>query len=92
MYFFSLKKTKSKKIIDLIHSKLINNFGTFAIPKKIFFVPSLPKTRSGKLMRRVLRRLIEKNSKIDLGDLSTLINKNSILEIKRILKSNNDKE
>ena len=90
--FLVCKKTKSKKIIELIHSKLINNFGTFAIPKKIFFVPSLPKTRSGKLMRRVIRKLIEKNSKIsDLGDLSTLINKNSILEIKRVLKSNNDK-
>ena len=38
-------------------------------------------------MRRVIRKLIEKNSKIsDLGDLSTLINKNSILEIKRVSK------
>ncbi len=90
--FSVCKKIKSKKIIDLIHSKLISNFGTFAIPKKIFFVPSLPKTRSGKLMRRVIRKLIENNSKIsELGDLSTLVNKNSILEIKKILKSNNDK-
>ena len=77
-----MQKNKIQKIIELIHSKLINNFGTFAIPKKYFLFPP-PKTRSGKLMRRVIRKLIEKNSKIsDLGDLSTLINKNSILEIK----------
>lgn len=45
--------------------------GPIAIPDKIKFTPSLPKTRSGKILRRLLRKIAEKN--IDnLGDMSTL--------------------
>ncbi len=45
--------------------------GSIAIPEKIRFAAALPKTRSGKIMRRVLRKIAE--GKIDeLGDISTL--------------------
>ncbi|RUS27648.1 acyl-activating enzyme, partial [Jimgerdemannia flammicorona] len=45
--------------------------GPFATPKRIYVVQSLPKTRSGKIMRRVLRKIV--NGEGDqLGDVSTL--------------------
>jgi acetyl-CoA synthetase len=43
--------------------------GKLARPKLIVFTPDLPKTRSGKIMRRILRNVVEGN---DLGDTSTL--------------------
>ncbi|KAG9069840.1 acetyl-CoA synthetase [Linnemannia hyalina] len=45
--------------------------GPFAAPKKIYLVEDLPKTRSGKLMRRILRKLVA-GEKDSLGDISTL--------------------
>ncbi|KAI0719794.1 acetyl-coenzyme a synthetase [Cerioporus squamosus] len=45
--------------------------GPFAAPKKIFIVGDLPKTRSGKIMRRVLRKIVAGEGD-QLGDLSTL--------------------
>jgi acetyl-CoA synthetase len=45
--------------------------GAIAVPDKIQFAPGLPKTRSGKIMRRVLRKIAE--DQIDqIGDVSTL--------------------
>ena len=43
----------------------------FAAPKKVFIVPDLPKTRSGKIMRRIMRKIIAGEGD-QLGDLSTL--------------------
>jgi len=43
--------------------------GKFARPKQIMFTPDLPKTRSGKIMRRLLRDIAEQR---DLGDVTTL--------------------
>lgn len=45
--------------------------GALAKPKKIDFVPGLPKTRSGKIMRRILKRISVGDFK-NLGDISTL--------------------
>lgn len=45
--------------------------GPFASPKKIFLVEALPKTRSGKLVRRILRKIITKEAD-SIGDLSTV--------------------
>ena len=57
-----------KSIIDTI----VNEIGPIAKPDKIQFVPGLPKTRSGKIMRRILRKIAEGESS-NLGDVSTLI-------------------
>ncbi|MFV1966521.1 MAG: acetate--CoA ligase [Pirellulaceae bacterium] len=47
--------------------------GPIAVPDKIQFAPSLPKTRSGKIMRRILRKIAEgMTDKRSLGDISTL--------------------
>jgi acetyl-CoA synthetase len=46
--------------------------GAIAKPDKIQFVPGLPKTRSGKIMRRILRKIAEGDT-TNLGDTSTLL-------------------
>ena len=45
--------------------------GPFAAPKKIFIIGDLPKTRSGKIMRRIMRKIVAGEGD-QLGDLSTL--------------------
>ena len=45
--------------------------GPIAAPEAVQFAPSLPKTRSGKIMRRILRKIAEKQTD-NLGDISTL--------------------
>lgn len=57
-----------KKALEIHVRKEI---GPIAVPDKIIFTPALPKTRSGKIMRRVLRKIAEKKLD-DLGDTSTL--------------------
>jgi acetyl-CoA synthetase len=59
----------AKEIKDLI-SKTI---GPIAKPDIIQVVPGLPKTRSGKIMRRILRK-IASGEKENFGDISTLLN------------------
>lgn len=61
-----------------------NNVGSIAKPKNIIFVDELPKTRSGKIMRRLLRDLYEGR---EVGDLSTLANSSLIENFQRILVS-----
>ena len=45
--------------------------GALASPEKIQFTPALPKTRSGKIMRRILRKIAE-GADGGFGDISTL--------------------
>ncbi len=54
--------------------------GAIAKPDKIQFVSGLPKTRSGKIMRRILRKIAEGETD-NLGDLSTLLEPNIIKQI-----------
>jgi acetyl-CoA synthetase len=53
--------------------------GKFARPKQIMFTPDLPKTRSGKIMRRLLRDIAEQR---DLGDVTTLADANVVSTIR----------
>jgi acetyl-CoA synthetase len=53
--------------------------GKFARPKQILFTPDLPKTRSGKIMRRLLRDIAEQR---DLGDVTTLADANVVSTIR----------
>jgi len=48
-----------------------HDIGALAAPEKIHFTPALPKTRSGKIMRRILRKIAEGQTS-NLGDVSTL--------------------
>jgi acetyl-CoA synthetase len=55
--------------------------GPIAKPDKIQFVSGLPKTRSGKIMRRILRKIAE-GEIANLGDISTLLDPGVVEEIK----------
>jgi acetyl-CoA synthetase len=65
-----------KEIIDTV-SKII---GAIAKPDKIQIVSGLPKTRSGKIMRRILRKIAEGETS-NLGDTTTLLDPNVVDEI-----------
>ncbi|MCB0373076.1 MAG: acetate--CoA ligase [Muricauda sp.] len=63
------RENLSKEINQLI----TEHIGPIAKLDKIQFVPGLPKTRSGKIMRRILRKIASKDTS-NLGDTSTLLN------------------
>ena len=50
------------------------SIGPFAAPKAVFIVEDLPKTRSGKIMRRILRKILA-GEEDSLGDTSTVSSK-----------------
>ncbi|WP_316799944.1 acetate--CoA ligase [Pedobacter frigidisoli] len=60
--------------------------GAIAKPDKILFVTGLPKTRSGKIMRRILRKIAEGDT-ANLGDTSTLLDPGVVEEIIEAAKS-----
>ena len=68
----------SRKDIIQTVSRII---GAIAKPDKIQFVTGLPKTRSGKIMRRILRKIAEGETK-NLGDTSALLDSEVVEEIK----------
>tara|TARA_B100001996_G_C18666687_1_gene595154 strand:- start:209 stop:2113 length:1905 start_codon:yes stop_codon:yes gene_type:complete len=77
LYENNNQKSDIKNEIREIISKSI---GPIAKPDKIIIVSGLPKTRSGKIMRRILRKLA--NGEFDkLGDISTLLNPEIVKEI-----------
>ncbi|MBA2451631.1 MAG: acetate--CoA ligase [Chloroflexia bacterium] len=59
----------SEQLINALRQHVRDNVGPIAVPDEIEISPSLPKTRSGKIMRRVLKA---KELGLDTGDLSTL--------------------
>ena len=61
---------------------VVRIIGAIAKPDKIQFVSGLPKTRSGKIMRRILRKIAEGDI-ANLGDTSTLLDPNVVEEIKQ---------
>ena len=54
--------------------------GAFAAPDRIHWAPGLPKTRSGKIMRRILRK-IASGQLDELGDTSTLADPNVVQQL-----------
>ena len=74
----SIEPELAKKDILATVSKII---GPIAKPDKIQFVKGLPKTRSGKIMRRILRKIAE-GELSNLGDTTTLLDPGVVEEIK----------
>ncbi len=60
---------ESKELVQSMKDQVLKDLGKIAVPQEIEIVPSLPKTRSGKIMRRVLKA---KELGQDVGDISTL--------------------
>ncbi len=76
------KPTDEEKLRAEIRDTVSKIIGPIAKPDKIQFVPGLPKTRSGKIMRRILRKVAEGDTS-NLGDTTTLTDPSVVDEIKR---------
>jgi len=63
-----------------IKMAVTNLIGPFARPDLVQLVPGLPKTRSGKIMRRILRKVAEGDAS-DLGDITTLLDEDIVVKI-----------
>jgi len=57
-------------IVDELRAEVAKKISPIAKPREVHVVPELPKTRSGKIMRRLLRDVAENRA---LGDTSTLL-------------------
>lgn len=89
---FSTNLTCKCMVHPLSTLKLQNWFqfqiGAFAAPDKIHWAPGLPKTRSGKIMRRILRKIASRQLN-ELGDTSTLADPNVVDELIKLTDSQN---
>lgn len=72
--------TETPDLIKQLGLHVRKEIGAIAVPDKIKIAKALPKTRSGKIMRRVLRK-IASNELDQLGDISTMIDPNVINEL-----------
>jgi acetyl-CoA synthetase len=82
--FISSEKdiNSSPELVEELKKHVVNEIGIIAKPEKIIISDSLPKTRSGKIMRRILRSLA-KGEKIS-GDISTLEDSSVLEKLKEI--------
>jgi len=75
------KPREEEKVKNEIRETVSKIIGPIAKPDKIQFVNGLPKTRSGKIMRRILRKVAE-GDVANLGDTTTLLDPAVVEEIK----------
>ncbi|MCY3653290.1 MAG: acetate--CoA ligase [bacterium] len=68
----------SNELLSELRDHVASSIGPIAKPKSIVFTPDVPKTRSGKIMRRLLRDISEQRQ---LGDVTTLANADIVAEI-----------
>jgi len=73
----------SEELASRISDSLSTSIGKIAKPRKVWIVSDMPKTRSGKIMRRVLAAL---SNKKDVGDVSTLANPAVVDEIREMVQ------
>ncbi len=71
----------SEQLVKEIRDEVTKSIGAIAKPDKIQFVKGLPKTRSGKIMRRILRKIASGEN--EFGDTSTLLNPEIVQEIQK---------
>jgi len=80
--FVTLKEghQPKKEMEDLLKQHVVEKIGAIARPSKIIFTADLPKTRSGKIMRRLLRDVAEGRA---LGDVTTLADAGVVESLKK---------
>ncbi len=77
--------TPSAKLEEELRNHIAETIGPIAKPANIFFVKKLPKTRSGKIMRRVIKAIVKGEQ--ELGDLTTIEDPTAIDEIRSAISS-----
>lgn len=70
----------SRELQDELKEHVVGKIGAIARPAKVIFSADLPKTRSGKIMRRLLRDIAE--GKV-LGDITTLADTATVEKLKK---------
>ncbi|MGC2684279.1 MAG: acetyl-coenzyme A synthetase, partial [Candidatus Nitrosopolaris sp.] len=85
---FVVLRTEFVSVSDQqLRNELVNHVrdrvGPIATPEEIYFVNKLPKTRSGKIMRRLLKS-ISSGSSTSIGDVSTLEDGTSLEEVRQV--------
>jgi len=73
----------SQDIQDRIVEQIVDDIGKIARPKNVYIVPDMPKTRSGKIMRRVLSSI---SNRADVGDVTTLANPDIVEEVRHLVQ------
>ena len=73
----------SKKIENKVVKAIETTIGKIARPKNVYIVADMPKTRSGKIMRRVLASI---SNGRDIGDVTTLANPDIVADIQRMVQ------
>ncbi len=84
--FVVLKEGVIKNSDDLqkeLSEKIRKDIGAIATPKQIYFVSKLPKTRSGKIMRRLLKAIANNEQ---IGDVSTLEDSTAVTEVQSVFE------
>ena len=79
-------ETPNDKLIEELRQWVRKEIGPIAVPDQIQWAPALPKTRSGKIMRRILRK-IAVDDVSELGDTSTLADPNVVDEMIKVRRS-----
>lgn len=74
--------TPSPELSEEVKKLVRSTIGPTATPEEVIFVPDLPKTRSGKIMRRILKALLT-NSPV--GDTTTLVNPEVVEKLKQLV-------
>jgi acetyl-CoA synthetase len=89
--FVTLKggEDASVEMLEELRNHVAQKIGPIAKPANIVFTPELPKTRSGKIMRRLLRDVAENRP---LGDTTTLADPGVVDEIRERSQEERDKE
>jgi acetyl-CoA synthetase len=79
--YVSLKPgvSPSKEIQQKVIDAITETIGKIARPKNVFMVPDMPKTRSGKIMRRVLAAV---SNNMNVGDVTTLANPEVVEQVR----------
>ena len=73
---------EEKGLNQKIFKNIVSYFGAFALPKKVYYISELPKTRSGKILRRLLRSIILDPHSHSHTDLTMMLNKKVYNDIK----------
>jgi len=73
----------SQAVIDRVVKANEEVIGKIARPKHVYIVPDMPKTRSGKIMRRVLAAI---SNRRDVGDVTTLANPDVVEQIRAMVQ------
>jgi len=73
----------SPELAQKVSDAICDQIGKIAKPRKVWIVKDMPKTRSGKIMRRVLGAI---SNKKDVGDVTTLANPDIVEDIRQMVQ------